>query len=55
MNIATAGPVSEVSSKEIGDVAKQLLGPLAILIAGAATKPYQVWTCNKILCTWCLY
>eukprot|EP00877_Chromochloris_zofingiensis_P011692 jgi/Chrzof1/6777/Cz19g09030.t1 len=34
MNIATAGPISEVSSKEMSPTLKKVLGPLAVPIAG---------------------
>jgi hypothetical protein len=36
MNLATAGPVSEVSSKGMSDVLKKLLGPAAVAVAGEA-------------------
>ncbi|WIA28058.1 hypothetical protein OEZ86_010643 [Tetradesmus obliquus] len=34
MNLATAGPVSEVSSKGMSDALKKLLGPAAVAVAG---------------------
>jgi diacylglycerol kinase family enzyme len=34
MNLATAGPVSEVSSKSMSDTSKKLLGPAAVAVAG---------------------
>jgi hypothetical protein len=34
MNLATAGPVSEVSSKGMSDTMKKLLGPAAVAVAG---------------------
>ncbi|WIA22785.1 hypothetical protein OEZ86_009738 [Tetradesmus obliquus] len=34
MNLATAGPVSEVSSKGMSDASKKLLGPAAVAVAG---------------------
>eukprot|EP00877_Chromochloris_zofingiensis_P011691 jgi/Chrzof1/6776/Cz19g09020.t1 len=34
MNIATAGPISEVSSKDMNPTLKKVLGPLAVPIAG---------------------
>jgi hypothetical protein len=36
MNLATAGPVSEVSSKGMSDTLKKLLGPAAVAVAGEA-------------------
>jgi hypothetical protein len=34
MNLATAGPVSEVSSKGMSDTSKKLLGSAAVAVAG---------------------
>eukprot|EP00879_Flechtneria_rotunda_P032974 GHRR01036480.1.p1 GENE.GHRR01036480.1~~GHRR01036480.1.p1 ORF type:complete len:141 (-),score=40.39 GHRR01036480.1:82-504(-) len=34
MNLATAGPVSEVSSKHMSHTLKKVLGPVAVAVAG---------------------
>jgi hypothetical protein len=42
MNLATAGPVSEVSSKGMSDALKKLLGPAAVAVAGGCAAVYTV-------------
>lgn len=43
MNLATAGPVSEVSSKDMSDVLKKLLGPAAVAVAGGRLLSLGLW------------
>jgi hypothetical protein len=40
MNLATAGPVSEVSSKDMSGVLKKALGPAAIAVSGGWPRMY---------------
>ena len=47
MNLTTAGPVSEVSSKGMSDALKKALGPAAVAVAGGCNgKLHQGFHCQ---------